>query len=132
MILTEIGGVFLPLLITGNVELSSLYHILSNMNKFLASLLLVAIATQGASAFTSKTSLSTRQITRTSKPLNGPSFEVPSSAASSTALNLKVKVDPNKKTDNSKGNAKMAAYGGSVAIAVALPIAFLIWSAVSK
>ena len=107
------------------------HHILSNMNKFLASLLLVAIATQGASAFTSKTSLSTRQITRTSKPLNGPSFEVPS-ATSSTALNLKVKVDPNKKTDNSKGNAKMAAYGGSVAIAVALPIAFLIWSAVSK
>ncbi|EJK46676.1 hypothetical protein THAOC_34643 [Thalassiosira oceanica] len=101
------------------------------MNKFLASLLLVAIATQGASAFTSKNSLSRRQI-RTSQPLDGPSFEVPSSAASSTALNLKVKVDPNKKTANTAGNAKMAAYGGSVVVAVALPVLFLIWSAVSK
>ena len=101
------------------------------MNKFLASLLLVAIAAQGASAFTSKSSLSRRQM-RTSQPLDGPSFEVPSSAASSTALNLKVKVDPNKKTSNTTGNAKMAAYGGSVVIAVALPVLFLIWSAVSN
>ena len=55
-----------------------------------------------------------------------------SSSSSSTSLNLKVKVDPNAKTDNSKGNAKAAAYGGSIAIAALLPIAFLVWSALSK
>jgi hypothetical protein len=56
-----------------------------------------------------------------------------SSSFSNSALHLKVKVDPDaKKTKNTAGNAKMAAYGGSVIIAVLLPIAFLVWSAVSK
>lgn len=42
-----------------------------------------------------------------------------------------MKVDPNAKgNDNAAGNAKMAAYGGSVLIALALPFVFLIWSAV--
>ena len=51
---------------------------------------------------------------------------------STTALALKVKVDPDAKgNNNAAGNAKMAAYGGSVLVAVALPFVFLIWSAVN-
>ncbi|KAL3915495.1 MAG: hypothetical protein SGILL_005626 [Bacillariaceae sp.] len=49
-----------------------------------------------------------------------------------TALSLKV--DPNsikKNNSNLSGKAKGAAYGGSIAIAVLLPVAFLVWSAVS-
>mmetsp|Transcript_1549 Transcript_1549/g.2284 ORF Transcript_1549/g.2284 Transcript_1549/m.2284 type:complete len:96 (+) Transcript_1549:33-320(+) len=57
--------------------------------------------------------------------------DMPSYAQSSSSLNLKVKVDPDAKNNNAKGNAKAAAYGGSIAIAALLPIAFLIWSAVS-
>ncbi|KAL7538994.1 hypothetical protein ACHAXR_008937 [Thalassiosira sp. AJA248-18] len=99
------------------------------MNKLIATLLVIAVVVNTATAFTSQSppSLTRRQ---NASPL-GPAFEVPS-ATSSTALNLKVKIDPNKKTDNSKGNAKMAAYGGSVIFAALLPIAFLVWSAVSK
>jgi hypothetical protein len=49
---------------------------------------------------------------------------------STKALNLKVKVDPDAaKKKNALGNAKMAAYGGSVAIAILLPVIFLVWSA---
>ncbi|OEU07128.1 hypothetical protein FRACYDRAFT_251907 [Fragilariopsis cylindrus CCMP1102] len=58
--------------------------------------------------------------------------DMPSYTSTSTSLNLKIKVDPNAKTDNSKGNAKGAAYVGSIAIAAALPIIFLIWSATNK
>ena len=101
------------------------------MNKFIAALLLVAAFANTSTAFTSQgvPSLTRRQ---NATPL-GPAFEIPIvSTTSSTALNLKV--DPNsiKGNKNESGNAKMAAYGGSVAIAVLLPIAFLIWSAVSK
>jgi len=43
---------------------------------------------------------------------------------------LKIKVDPDEvQSSNNLGNAKMAAYGGSIAIAIALPFFFLIWSA---
>mmetsp|Transcript_38904 Transcript_38904/g.66401 ORF Transcript_38904/g.66401 Transcript_38904/m.66401 type:complete len:102 (-) Transcript_38904:293-598(-) len=101
------------------------------MNKFIAALLLVAvISANTASAFTTSSvqSVSRRQ---TIAPL-GPEYEVPTHA-SSTALNLKVKVDPNAKGNkNVAGNAKMAAYGGSIVFAALLPIAFLVWSAVSK
>jgi hypothetical protein len=44
-----------------------------------------------------------------------------------------VKVDPDAKgNNNAAGNAKMAAYGGSILIAIALPFVFLIWSAVKN
>ncbi|KAL9181867.1 hypothetical protein ACHAXT_012210 [Thalassiosira profunda] len=102
------------------------------MHKFLATLLLVAVVANTGSAFTapSAPSVARRQEARRA-PL-GPSFDVPAAAASSTALNLKV--DPNsiKGNKNESGNAKMAAYGGSVAFAVALPVLFLIWSAVNN
>ena len=104
-------------------------------------LVLVAAATNLATtstAFTTTQSLAVlRQgdhaASRHSNPAAiGPStFQVTTNSHS--ALQLKVKVDPDaKKTKNTAGNAKMAAYGGSVVIALLLPIAFLVWSAVSK
>lgn len=102
------------------------------MSKFLVTILLLAVAVN-TEAFTAHRSQSLATRTRRSSTpiITGPSFEIPSTVTS-TALNLKV--DPNsiKGNKNEKGNAKMAAYGGSVAIAVLLPVAFLIWSAVSK
>ena len=101
------------------------------MNKFLAILLLaVAVNTEAFTAHRSQP-LVTRTHRSSTPIITGPSFEIPSTVTS-TALNLKV--DPNsiKGNKNEKGNAKMAAYGGSVAIAVLLPVAFLIWSAVGK
>ncbi len=96
------------------------------MNKCLASLLvLVAALHSTATAFTTRS--------QTTKIVQPPSVaELPSYTMTSTSLNLKVKVDPNAKTKNSAGNAKAAAYGGSIAIAALLPVAFLVWSALSK
>jgi hypothetical protein len=103
------------------------------MNKLIAILLLIAtISANTANAFTSHgTSSITR---RTNAAPLGSAFEVPTlGSPSSTALNLKVKVDPEAKGGkNVKGNAKMAAYGGSVVFALLLPVAFLVWSAVGK
>ena len=102
------------------------------MNKFIATLLLVAIAVSSVTAFAPQAASRTVARTQTATPF-GSAFEVPSVPTSTTALEaLKVKVDPNKKTKNASGNSKMAAYGGSVVIAVLLPVAFLVWSAVSK
>mmetsp|Transcript_15747 Transcript_15747/g.23876 ORF Transcript_15747/g.23876 Transcript_15747/m.23876 type:complete len:100 (-) Transcript_15747:279-578(-) len=99
------------------------------MNKFIAALLIVAVSVNSITAFTSQIAPS---LTRTQKTASiGPALEI-RTAETSTALNLKVKVDPNAKTTNTKGNAKMAAYGGSIVFAALLPIAFLVWSAVSK
>ncbi|KAL7432475.1 hypothetical protein ACHAXM_004187 [Skeletonema potamos] len=99
------------------------------MNKFIAAVLVVAAIMESATAFSTGTSsLASRRAS--SAPL-GPSLEF--KPTSSTALNLKVKVDPNAKGNkNVAGNAKMAAYGGSIVFAALLPIAFLVWSAVSK
>eukprot|EP00584_Thalassiosira_punctigera_P002996 CAMPEP_0172535314 /NCGR_PEP_ID=MMETSP1067-20121228/7384_1 /TAXON_ID=265564 ORGANISM="Thalassiosira punctigera, Strain Tpunct2005C2" /NCGR_SAMPLE_ID=MMETSP1067 /ASSEMBLY_ACC=CAM_ASM_000444 /LENGTH=101 /DNA_ID=CAMNT_0013320243 /DNA_START=214 /DNA_END=519 /DNA_ORIENTATION=+ len=101
------------------------------MNKFLAAILIVAaISSNTVTAFTAKSPASLTQ-RQGAAPL-GPAFEI-RTADSSTALNLKVKVDPDAKGNkNVKGNAKMAAYGGSIVFAALLPIAFLVWSAVSK
>ena len=97
------------------------------MNKFLSAILLVALAVQGTTAFTTSSrssAITTRRVL--------PVTDMPSYTTSSTSLNLKIKVDPNAKTNNDKGNAKGAAYVGSIAIAAALPIIFLIWSATGK
>ena len=95
------------------------------MNKFL--LVIVALAANAAAFTTSpRTALSTRAHITT------PFTTAASAASTSTALALKIKVDPDAKGNNNvAGNAKMAAYGGSVIIAVLLPVFFLIWSAVS-
>mmetsp|Transcript_18235 Transcript_18235/g.29428 ORF Transcript_18235/g.29428 Transcript_18235/m.29428 type:complete len:82 (-) Transcript_18235:153-398(-) len=50
----------------------------------------------------------------------------------STQLFLKVKVDPKAASNKNKinpGAFKGAAYGGSIAVAVLLPVAFLVWAA---
>jgi hypothetical protein len=51
--------------------------------------------------------------------------------SSSTQLSLKIKLDPeaSKKKVN-PGAFKGAAYGGSIVVAVLLPLAFLVWAAV--
>ena len=76
------------------------------MNKLIAAVLLVVAIMESASAFsTGPSSLTTRAAS--TAPL-GPSLEF--QTTSSTALNLKVKVDPNAKGNkNVSGNAKMAA-----------------------
>ena len=76
------------------------------MNKLIAAVVLIAAIMEGATAFsTGASSLTTRAAS--SAPL-GPSLEF--QTTSSTALNLKVKVDPNAKGNkNVTGNAKMAA-----------------------
>lgn len=76
------------------------------MNKLITAVLLIAAIMESATAFsTGASSLATRSVS--SSPL-GPSLEF--KTTSSTALNLKVKVDPNAKGNkNDKGNAKMAA-----------------------
>ncbi|VEU45191.1 unnamed protein product [Pseudo-nitzschia multistriata] len=99
------------------------------MNKPTAFLLLALALARGSLAFTTsgpRSALSAR-----AAPL--PVSEMPThQGATSTSLNLKVKVDPNAKTKNSAGNAKAAAYGGSIAIAALLPVIFLVWSVVNK
>ena len=99
------------------------------MNKFIASLLLIIIAANHAAAFTttSKASVRKQHAFKTTPPLSSAE-----GLTSTTALQLKVKIDPEAKGNkNVAGNAKMAAYGGSVVVAVLLPVVFLIWAAVS-
>mmetsp|Transcript_13629 Transcript_13629/g.30430 ORF Transcript_13629/g.30430 Transcript_13629/m.30430 type:complete len:174 (-) Transcript_13629:404-925(-) len=97
------------------------------MKSVLAFLLVAVVALEGTTAFTTGAN-SRAGIASQTRPVT----EMPSYSETSTSLNLKVKVDPNAKTNNAKGNAKAAAYGGSIAIAALLPIAFLVWSAISK
>jgi hypothetical protein len=96
------------------------------MNKLIATLLLLT----SVNAFTvpsSRSSLNRVQIPNTNAD-NLNSFP-----ATSTSLQLKIKVDPDAKGNkNVDGNVRMAAYGGSVLVALALPFIFLIWSAVNK
>jgi hypothetical protein len=55
----------------------------------------------------------------------------PCTPFSSTSLHLKIKVDPEAEKSNRVNPAvfKNAAYGGSIALAVILPLAFIIWAA---
>jgi hypothetical protein len=110
------------------------------MNKSIASILLVVVVVvSSASAFTAIQPSAARSspLAAPRRASLGPPFG-PSSGTGTgtgTALHLKVKIDPEaakKGNKNVAGNAKMAAYGGSVVIALMLPIAFLVWSAVSK
>ncbi|KAL7481318.1 hypothetical protein ACHAW6_007000 [Cyclotella cf. meneghiniana] len=99
------------------------------MNKFVASLVLIIMAPNHAAAFTTTSMASVRK-QHAFKTV--PPFSSAKGLTSSTALQLKVKVDPEAKGNkNVTGNAKMAAYGGSIVVAVLLPVAFLIWAAVS-
>mmetsp|Transcript_18304 Transcript_18304/g.51007 ORF Transcript_18304/g.51007 Transcript_18304/m.51007 type:complete len:108 (-) Transcript_18304:184-507(-) len=105
------------------------------MNKFVAFLFIALAVVQGTVAFTTTSGPNTKATTL-SQQLSTPVAEMPSyyhaQPSSTTALNLKVKVDPDAKTNNAAGNAKAAAYGGSIAVAALLPIIFLVWSALNK
>ncbi|KAL3771622.1 hypothetical protein ACHAWO_009782 [Cyclotella atomus] len=97
------------------------------MYKFIATLLLLT----NVNAFTAPSTRSVLTSAVQVPTTTSQSFE--SHTSSSTALGLKVKVDPDAKgNNNAAGNAKMAAYGGSILIAIALPFVFLIWSAVKN
>ncbi|KAL3790222.1 hypothetical protein HJC23_005594 [Cyclotella cryptica] len=99
------------------------------MNTFIASLVLIIMVANHATAFTTTpmTSVRKQYASKTMPPITSAN-----GLASTTALQLKVKVDPEAKGNkNVAGNAKMAAYGGSIVVAVLLPVAFLIWAAVS-
>jgi hypothetical protein len=118
--------------------------IMNNIAIFLVLVLTAANLVASSTAFATTSSFATlRKCDVSFRSSCDPAVLVPtfrgipspssSSSFSNSALQLKVKVDPDaKKTKNTAGNAKMAAYGGSVIIAVLLPIAFLVWSAVSK
>ena len=99
------------------------------MNRFFALLLVALFAVNNVATFTSlKTPAAltnqARVAAQPSTPFTAPVME------SSTALNLKVKIDPKAAAaQNNLGKSKAAAYGGSVAIAVLLPVAFLVYAA---
>merc|ERR1711865_69262 len=100
-----------------------------------AILLLVVCALQQAAAFTS--SSSSTMVVRTTATPPAPQYRptgvhpaFTATAFSATALQLKVKIDPDKANKNEKGNNAMAAYGGSIAIAALFPVLFIIWSLV--
>merc|ERR1711865_957197 len=99
-----------------------------------AILLLVVCALQQAAAFTS--SSSSTVVVRTTATPPAPQYRPTrvhpafTAASTTTALQLKVKIDPDKANKNEKGNNAMAAYGGSIAIAALFPVLFIIWSLV--
>jgi len=92
------------------------------MNSFLASLLLIAlIFTSGSHAFVPRAATSVSSIHTVASPVT--------TSPVTTALHLRVKVDPNEKPDKlNPATFKNAAYLGSIAIAVLLPVFFLIAS----
>lgn len=100
------------------------------MNRFIQ-ILLVALVAATASAFTvpvHNNKLSMKPVAYSRQPESS----ILTSSTMDTALRLKMDVKELEKNaaSNSSGNAKMAAYGGSVVIALALPLAFLAWSAI--
>ena len=69
----------------------------------------------------------TAAVVKTSSTFGKPTF-----ASTTTTTQLQLKIDPNEikgNSNNAKGMAKGAAYGGSIAVAVLLPVAFLAWAA---
>jgi hypothetical protein len=99
--------------------------------RFLQCLIIALVAMSGASAFTVgnnyKSMISTRTIP------SGFTTQT-QTATSSTALSLKLDVkelEKNASNKNTSANVKGAAYGGSIVIAILLPVAFLVWSATS-
>ena len=97
------------------------------MNRVLACVFFVLAVVGSSNAFTVAPSAT---VTRTTSRTTSSSPVV----LEPTALDMvRVKVDPNKQDERfSKADMKMAAYGGSIVIALALPLVFLVWSAVSK
>lgn len=97
------------------------------MNRLFAFIVAALFAVNSVTAFTS---LNKPAVSVASQ--RGPVPTSPFAAGTSTTLNLKVKVDTVKVEKSNKVNPgafKGAAYAGSIAIAVLLPVVFLVWAA---
>ena len=94
------------------------------MNKLIAFLVAAIVAVNCVTAFTNaKTPLSV--IRYASVPTS------PFTVETTTSLNLKIKVDPEEQKNRvNPGAYKGAAYAGSIAIAVLLPVIFLVWASI--
>ena len=90
---------------------------------FFAKCLLLAMVISSTSGFVAKPLVSVSNHAQTA---------FVSSERMITAMQLKL--DPNEleknASNNNAGNLKGAAYGGSIAVAALLPVAFLVWAAV--
>ena len=99
------------------------------MPRFLAVIALAAVMATMTDAFVVGGRRSAAGAVKTFSPFDN---ETPFSTTT-TSTQLQLKIDPNtiKKGNNknASGMAKGAAYGGSVAVAVLLPVAFLAWAA---
>lgn len=98
------------------------------MNHFVTSFLVAVLllASNSVVAFTSPSNVIARQGATLDVAGRPQAF----GTTSTTAMNMvKVKVDPKAKSNRTNPAVyKNAAYGGSIAIAVLLPVAFLVWS----
>jgi hypothetical protein len=94
------------------------------MNKLISFLIAALFAVNGVAAFTS-VKAPTGLIQRIAVPTS------PFMAETSTSLNLKIKIDPEESKNRvNPGAYKGAAYAGSIAIAVLLPVVFLVWASI--
>jgi hypothetical protein len=105
--------------------------------RFLQCLIIALVAMSGASAFTvgnNNNNNNKRMISSTRTIIPSAFITQTQTATSSTALSLKLNVkelEKNASNKNTSANVKGAAYGGSIVIAILLPVAFLVWSATS-
>lgn len=127
---------------------TSCYEKFSASMKLIAAILLFVIALTSSTSFaftlrhhhaiTAATNPQSSLITVTTAPSSSLLLSgITASTKTTSSTTLRLKVDPealkkNAKNKNVSGTSKMAAYGGSVVIALLLPVAFLVWSAVSK
>lgn len=97
------------------------------MYRFLVSFLLVLVAASNVSAFQGVQTVAAVR----SQAVNSIPSTPFTASTSSTALNLKIKVDESAQDSNriNPGAFRGAAYGGSILVAVALPLVFLVWAA---
>jgi hypothetical protein len=94
------------------------------MNKLISLLVAALFAVNGVAAFTN-VKAPVNVVQRVAVPAS------PFMAETSTSLNLKIKIDPEEsKTRVNPGAYKGAAYAGSIAIAVLLPVVFLVWASI--
>jgi hypothetical protein len=103
--------------------------------RFLQCLIIALVAVSGASAFTVGNNNNNKRMISSTRTIIPSAFITQTqTATSSTALSLKLNVkelEKNASNKNTSANVKGAAYGGSIVIAILLPVAFLVWSATS-
>jgi hypothetical protein len=105
--------------------------------RFLQCLIIALVTVSGASAFTvgnNNNNNNKSMISSTRTIIPSAFITQTQTATSSTALSLKLNVkelEKNASNKNTSANVKGATYGGSIVIAILLPVAFLVWSATS-